>query len=171
MLTRPLADEADPYYFPYIDLVPGDDPVRAMCAQLEEMMLLGSLSEERSLFRYAPGKWSLRESLNHVTDTERGFAFRVLWFARGYEAPLPSIDQEVGVRGAGADRIAWSAHLEEFRRVRLASIALLENLPPEAWDRRGMASGKHFSVRALAFLLPGHAAHHLKIFRERYLSV
>ena len=168
MIGRPQEGEAAPYYFRYIDQVPGD--LGTLRTQLEESeILLGAISEEKSLHRYAPDKWSIRQLLNHVTDTERAFAFRALWFARGFDTPLPSYDQDVAAAGAEADRAPWSAHVEEFRHVRLASISLFRNMPDEAWMRRGIASGNPFTVRALGYLIAGHMAHHLKILRERYL--
>ncbi len=170
MIGRPEKSEAAPYYFTYIDRVPGDDPVSVLEAQLDaDLQFLSGISDEKSLHRYAPGKWSIRQVLNHLTDTERAFAFRALWFARGFETPLPSYDQEIAARGAEADRVPWSAHIEEFRRVRLATIALFRNMPTEAWARTGIASGNHFTVRALAFIAAGHATHHVTILNERYL--
>jgi hypothetical protein len=169
MIGRPQEGEAVPYYFTYINLVTGDDPLGAIESQLEQsLVFFSSISEETSLHRYAPDKWSVRQLLNHVTDTERAFAFRVLWFARGFNEPLPGYDQNIAVAGAGADRISWSAHVEEFRRVRLSTISLFRNLPPEAWMGRGIASGNPFTVRALAYIIPGHVAHHTAILRQRY---
>jgi hypothetical protein len=167
MILRPAADDAAPYYFTYINQVSGDDPLAALEAQLNEP-LLSAISEEKSLHRYAPGKWSIRQVLNHVTDTERAFAFRALWFARGFETPLPSYDQNVSAAGACADQVSWAAHVEEFRRVRLATISLFGNLPAEAWTRSGIASDNRFTVRALAYIIPGHFAHHAGVVRERY---
>ena len=170
MISRPQTAEAAPYYFTYINQVTGDDPVRALENQLEESQaLLSAISEENSLHRYAPEKWSIRQLLNHVTDTERAFAFRVLWFARAFESPLPSYDQNVAASGAEADRISWAAHVEEFRRVRLSTISLFRNMPPQAWTRSGIASDNRFTVRALAYIIPGHFAHHVSVLRERYL--
>jgi hypothetical protein len=169
MTGRPAASEAAPYYFTYIDQVPGDDPQAVLAAQLETApALLSGISEEQSLHRYAPGKWSIRQLLNHVTDTERSLAFRALWFARGFDSALPSYDQEIAAAGAEADSIPWSAHVEEFRRVRLATVSLFANLPPAAWLRSGIASGNPFTVRALAFIIAGHFEHHRRILRERY---
>jgi hypothetical protein len=116
-----------------------------------------------------PDKWSIRQVLNHVTDTERAFAFRALWFARGFATPLPGYDQNIAAAGAGADGVSWSAHVEEFRRVRFSTISLFRNMPPEAWTRGGIASEKPFTVRAVAFIIAGHLAHHIAILRERYL--
>lgn len=170
MIGRPQDAEAAPYYFTYINQVTGDNAVGAIEGQLEEALTFFSdVSEARSLYRYAPEKWSIRQVLNHITDTERAFAFRALWFARGFDAPLPSYDQNVAASAAGADRIAWAAHGEEFRRVRLATISLFCNMPAEAWTRTGIASNNRFSVRALAFIIAGHVTHHVSILRNRYL--
>lgn len=171
MIGRPERSEAAAYYFTYIDQVAGDDPEPVLTSQLEDSAaFLSAISEEKSLYRYAPAKWSIRQLLNHVTDTERALAFRALWFARGFETPLPSYDQDVAVAGAEADCLPWSAHVEEFRRVRLATIPLFANLPPQAWMKRGIASDNPFTVRALAYIVAGHYAHHVRILRERYLG-
>ena len=106
--------------------------------------------------------------LNHVTDTERAFAFRALWFARGFDTPLPSYDQNIAATGAEADRTSWAAHVDEFRSVRLSTISLFKNMPSQAWTRSGIASGNPFTVRALAYIIPGHFAHHVALLRERY---
>lgn len=170
MIGRPQETEAAHYYFTYINQVPGDDALAAVESQLDESLaLFAGISEETSLHRYAPDKWSIRQVLNHITDTERALAFRALWFARGFTTPLPSYDQDIAAAGAAADNIAWSAHVEEFRGVRLSTIALFRNLPAEAWMRTGIASDNPFTVRALAFIVAGHVAHHLAVLRERYL--
>ncbi len=170
MIARPDQSEAAPYYFTYIDQVEGTDPARVMAGQMDDLTrLFEDIAEEKSRYRYAPGKWSIRQVLNHVTDTERAFVFRTLWFARGFDAPLPGYDQNTAASGAEADNVAWNAHVEEFRSVRLATLALFRNLPSQAWTRSGIASGNPFTVRALAYIIPGHAAHHARILRERYL--
>ncbi|HTE87325.1 MAG TPA: DinB family protein [Terriglobales bacterium] len=170
MIARPQDTEVAPYYFTYINQVTGDDPIAAIENQLaESQALFAKVSEEKSLHCYAPDKWSIRQVLNHVTDTERAFAFRALWFARGFDAPLPSYDQNIAATGADADRISWAAHVEEFRVVRLSTISLFKNMPSQAWTRSGIASGNPFTVRALAYIIPGHLAHHITLLRERYL--
>jgi len=169
MTGRPAADEYAAYYAGYIEQAPGEDAVAALRDYAGPLALLRGIAEEKSLHRYAPGKWSLRELLSHVTDSERVFAYRALWFARGYATPLPGFDQEVAVAAAGADRLPWSRHLAEFERVRLATVALFENLPAEAWARTGVASDNRVSVRALAFIIAGHANHHMRVVREKYL--
>lgn len=170
MIGRPQDTEAAPYYFTYINLVTGDDVLATIESQLEESLAFFSgISEEKSLHRYAPGKWSIRQVLNHVTDTERAFVFRALWFARGFADPLPSYDQNISAAGAEADKVSWAAHVEEFRQVRLATISFFRNMPAAGWTRTGIASGNPFTVRALAFIIAGHVTHHSKVLRERYL--
>lgn len=165
-----MESEAASYYFTYIDQVVGDDVIGTLENQVEESLTFFSgISDEISLHRYAPDKWSIRQVLSHITDTERVFAFRVFWFARGLDAPLASFDQNVAVSNAEADRISWGAHIEEFRRVRLATVSLCGNMPPEGWARSGIASGNSVTVRALAYIVAGHLTHHVAILRERYL--
>ena len=133
------------------------------------MQLLRGVSEDASLGRYAPGKWTIREVASHVNDCERMFTFRALWFARGFDTALPSFDQDVAIAGADADARTLSSHVDEFRAIRSATLALFRNMPADAWRRRGVASGNPFSVRALAHITAGHVAHHLRLLRERYL--
>lgn len=170
MIGRPQEVEAAPYYFTYINQVAGDDVIAILERQLEESLaLFTAIPEEKSLYRYAPEKWSIRQVLNHVTDTERVFAFRALWFARGFEAPLPSYEQNIAASGAEADKISWASHVEEFRRARLLTISLFRNMPAKAWMRSGIASDNRFTVQALAYIIAGHLAHHVVGLRQRYL--
>ena len=170
MTGRPERSEAAAEYLPYIDLVEGEDVQAVLANQREEaLVLFCGISEEKSLYRYASDKWSVRQVLNHITDTERNDAFRAFWFARGFSAPLPSYDQDMAAAGARADGVAWAAHVEEFHRVRLSTLSLFAHMPAEGWRRTGIASANRFTVRALAYLIAGHAAHHLRVLRERCL--
>jgi hypothetical protein len=170
MIAKPDRTEAADYYFTYINQVPGTDICRILEEQLSEAReFLPAIPEDQSLHRYAEGKWSMRQLLSHVTDTERAFVFRALWFARRFDSPLPGFDQDIAVAGADADSRSWASHIEEFQAVRQATLALFGNLSENMWDRRGVASGNPFTVRALAFISAGHVAHHMKILRERYL--
>lgn len=170
-MTRPSPDEAAVYYSNYIDLVTGEDVVKTLEEQLNEFgSFLSTISEDQSLKNYAPGKWTLRELLNHVNDGERVFLYRALWFARGFPDPLPSFDQDVSVAGGGANDVSWADHLEEFRNIRLATLSFFKNLPDVAWSRTGVASGNPFTVRALAYIIAGHAAHHEGVIKDRYLA-
>ena len=170
MIGLPERGEAAPYYFRYIDRIKSDDIVGVLQTQLEETSaLLRGISEEKSLHRYAPEKWSIRQVINHVNDTERVFVSRALWFARCFDSPLPSYDQNVSAAAARADEVSWAGHVEEFRGIRLATVAFFRHLPAEAWSRSGIGSGNPFTVRALAYITAGHVAHHAAILRERYL--
>ncbi len=170
MIGRPGRDEAADSYFNYIDQAPGDDPLSVIDAQMEDaIMLLDGISDSKSLFRYAPEKWSIRQVVNHISDTERAFAFRALWFARGFADPLPSFDQNTAANAVNSDAIGWESLIEDFRNVRLATFSMFRNMPENAWMNIGTASGNRFTVRALAFIIPGHVEHHLKILRDKYL--
>jgi len=169
-MTRPQTTEAAPYYFKYIDLIPGEDIVPAIESQMgETLQFLEGISEEQSLHSYAPGKWTIREVLNHVNDGERLFLSRAFWFARGFQDALPSFDQDVAVQMAHANDTSWAQLLEEFKNVRLATISFFNNLPAEAWRRTGVASENPVTVRALAYIIAGHVAHHRGVLQEKYL--
>ena len=169
-MTRPDRTEAADYYWTYIDKV-GDG---AICDILRTQLgdvtaFLSGISDEQSLHRYAPDKWSIRDVVGHVNDAERVFSHRAFWFARGYSDPLPSFEQDTAVAHAHADDRSWRSLIDEFRAVREASVTLFDSLPSDAWTARGMASGNPFSVRALAHIVAGHVNHHLGIIRDRYL--
>lgn len=169
-MTRPQTSEAADYYFKYIDLVTSDDIVPVFEQQMGEMLqFFSGISEEQSLHSYEPGKWTIREVLNHVNDGERVFAGRGFWFARGFTDPLPSFDQDISVQMAHANNTSWADLVEEFKYLRLATISLFKSLPAEAWDRTGVASDNPVSVRAIAYIIAGHVAHHRRVLEEKYL--
>jgi hypothetical protein len=169
-MTRPNTTEAASYYFKYIDLVTSDDIVPAIENQMDEMLqFLSGISEEKSLYSYGPGKWTIREVLNHVNDGERVFSARAFWFARGFNDALPSFDQDVAVQMAHANNTSWADLVEEFKTVRLGTISLFKSLPAEAWERTGVASDNPVSVKALAYIIAGHVAHHIGVLQEKYL--
>ena len=168
-VAAPDRTEAAPYYFTYIDKVPAGDIRTVLETQASETVAaLSAISEDRSRYRYAPDKWSIREMIHHVNDAERVFAFRALWFARQLGPELPSYDQDVAVTTGDADQRSWQSIVEEFAAVRAASVALFTTLPDEAWQRHGVASGNPVTVRALAYIVAGHTAHHMQILKERY---
>jgi hypothetical protein len=170
MNRRPQESEAAKHYFTYINKVPGNDIVTMLEKQLPAALeMLSGISEQTSLTRYAENKWSMRQTLNHINDTERIFSYRALWYARSLPSPLPGYDQNMAARASEADGLPWAAHVEEFRRVRLATVSLFAGLPEPAWDRTGTADGNLFTVRAIAYVIAGHMAHHLDLLRERYL--
>lgn len=168
-MTRPQNTEAASYYFNYIDLITSDEIVPAMESQMDEtLQFLEGISEEQSLKSYAPGKWTIRELLNHVNDGERVFLGRAFWFARGFQDPLPSFEQDVAVQAANANQTPWSELVEEFRTVRLSTLSFFKHLPGEAWSRSGIASDNPMSVRAIAYIIAGHVAHHTQVLKEKY---
>jgi len=171
MLRSPDRTEAADFYFTYIDKVPAGDVRLVLADQAGELLtLLRRLSDERSLFRYAPDKWSIRELVGHINDAERVFSFRAFWFARELDGALASFDQDAAIPLAMSDAREWDSLLDEFAAIRAATVALFDGLPESAWDRRGIASGHPVSVRALAYICAGHVAHHLEIVRDRYLG-
>ena len=171
MTSRPDRNEAAEYYYTYIDQV-GDGDVRDIIEAQgpETVSLLRTLDDSRASHRYAPGKWTIAEVVSHLNDTERLFVFRALWFARGFDTPLPSFDQNVALASAGTGERPWSSLVDEFAAVRGATAAFFRHLPADAWMRRGTASGFEFTVRALAYIAAGHVTHHVRILRERYLK-
>jgi uncharacterized damage-inducible protein DinB len=170
-IARPQPDECAPYYARYISLVQGNDILSSLDQQRRQtMMLLCARNEEDGDFRYAPGKWSAKEVLGHVCDTERIFAYRALRIARGDATPLESFEQDDYVRnGPFANRLL-SDLVEEFIAVRRATLSLLRNLDEPAWMCRGVASKNEVTVRALAYMIAGHELHHRKILEEKYFA-
>jgi uncharacterized damage-inducible protein DinB len=168
--NRPSTDECSPYYFTYIQLVPEGDIVatlRAQHAQLHE--LLRHTSDADASASPAPGEWSIKQAIAHLSDTERLFSFRALWFARGERSELPGMEPDPWVAIADSNSRTLDDLLMEFDQVRAASISLFANLDAAAWQRRGMASGAGISVRALAWIIAGHELHHNRSLREDYL--
>ena len=169
-MTRPQSTEAAPYYFAYIDLIASDEIVPAIESQMDEtIQFLQGITEEQSRHSYEPGKWTIREVLNHMNDGERVFLYRAFWFARGYQDALPSFDQDQAVVTAQANNTSWADLIEEFRNVRLSTISFFKSLPEEAWSKTGVASDNPFTVRSLAYIIAGHVAHHRNVLTERYL--
>src|SRR5262245_30861377 len=159
--NRPDRSEAAEYYFHYIDLVPDGDICAILDAQRSEMdTLFARVTPDRIDYRYAPDKWSVREVAGHLNDTERLFAFRAFWFARGFDSPLPSFDQLVAVREGRAGDNPCQSLVDEFGSLRVSTVRLFRHLPAEAWLRRGVASGNPCTVRAIAYLTAGHVIHH-----------
>jgi uncharacterized damage-inducible protein DinB len=166
---RPYADEYDPYYAAYIDRVQETDVIAALRQQQAETeATLVSLSDEIASLRYAANKWSVKEVVGHLCDTERVFAYRALCIARGEDQSLPGMDQDVYVAGAKFDLRTIDSLAEELAAIRSATIALFENLDQQGWKRSGIANEVSISVRAIAFIIAGHESHHMWILREKY---
>jgi uncharacterized damage-inducible protein DinB len=167
--NRPQASEYAPFYEKYIAMVPDGEIEATLEAQLRETkLLLGNSSEKGADFRYAEGKWSVKEVLGHISDSERIFAYRMLRIARGDQTPLAGFEQDDYVKAGNFPARALVELLEEFTAVRRASIVLLRAFDAATWLRRGVANQKEVSVRALAYILAGHERHHRQILQERY---
>ena len=168
---QPPPDEYAPFYATYIAALGGRDVLDVLERQEAELRaLVGSLSSEQAGFRYAEGKWSIREVVGHMADAERVFGTRVLRFARGDEAPLPGFDEKPYVEASGYDAWPMEDLLDQFAALRQANLLLIRPLDEAVLRRVGEASGHEVSVRALVAILAGHVAHHLRILRERYLA-
>lgn len=166
---RPEPDEIPSHYVGYIQRVPEPDPVMACASQIEETAaVLRGLSDTDAIYRYARGKWSIKEVVGHLADTERIMSYRALRIARGDATPLASFDENAYVPVARFDGRSLADLVGELRTVRAATLALLRTFDEEAWQRRGTASGKPVSVRALGFMIPGHERHHVEILKTRY---
>jgi uncharacterized damage-inducible protein DinB len=170
-IARPETGEYAPYYERYVSLVAGADILKTLDAQRRQMLLLLSGRDEpEGEFRYASDKWSAKEVLGHVCDTERIFAYRALRIARGDQTPMEGFEQDDYVRNGPFGRAPLAEIIEDYIAVRRATITLLRNLDEAAWQRRGVASKNEVSVRALAYMIAGHEVHHRRILEEKYFS-
>lgn len=169
--ARPAEGELPEFFARYVGRVPDGDIARTLEAQLAgTLALVRDLSDDAALHRYAPGKWSIKEVLGHVADTERVFSYRLLRFARGDDTPLPGFDENDWVPAGRFDDRPLAEITDELRAVRAATVTLLRGLPADALDRVGTASGVPLSGRSIAWIIAGHELHHRHILAERYLE-
>lgn len=170
LFSRPAADECIPYYFTYIQLVPDGNIIHTLQMQHADIHALLEHTTDAHASAYpAPNEWSIKQVVAHLSDTERLFSFRALWFARGEQSALPGMEPNPWVAITAANARALSDLLTEFDQVRAASISLFANFDAAAWQRRGTASDNVISVRALAWIIAGHELHHNNSLREQYL--
>jgi uncharacterized damage-inducible protein DinB len=165
---RPTAAEHAPYFSTYIDKVSGEDALAAIVAQQPLLDALATLPEAKAGHRYADGKWSVREMIGHMSDTERIFAYRLMRIGRGDQTPLPGFDQDPYIAGADFEARTLADVVGEFRAVRAATLALMRPMTAEAAARMGVANDRPTSARAIGWMIPGHVTHHAGILRERY---
>ncbi|MEJ2216364.1 MAG: DinB family protein [Gemmatimonadota bacterium] len=170
LTVRPAPTEYPPYYARYIEPLPDEPILDLLSEQVEEASaLLEGIGEAGAGYRYAPGKWSVKEVAGHVVDVERIFCVRALRFARGDTAPLPGFEQNAYVATAGFDRLPLAVLVDALRVARAATLSFFRCLDDEALMRRGTAAGGEFVVRSVAWIIAGHTAHHLRLLEERYL--
>ncbi len=169
--AKPNPDEYAPYYEKYVSLLTSDDILGALDQQWPETTaLLTARNEAEGDFRYAPEKWSVKEVLGHLIDTERIFSYRALRIARNDQTPMEGFEQDDYVKFGPFGNCSLAALIEEFISVRKATLSLFRGLDEPAWIRRGVANKHEVSVRALAFITAGHELHHRRIFQQRYFS-
>jgi hypothetical protein len=169
--SRPNKTEYDEYYETYVSLVPETDILAALQKQQSDLQFFFTgISEEKGDFRYAENKWTIKELLGHIIDGERVFSYRALRISRNDQTPLPGFEENSYVANSNFKNQTLADLLEEFSLLRRANVILLRNLSDEAWSRTGIASDAKVSVRALAYIMVGHARHHLNILKERYLA-
>lgn len=169
--ARPGADEYAPYYEKYVSLVSTDDVLATLEKQPSELVsALSASTEADGEIRYAPGKWSVKEMLGHVIDSERVFSYRALRIARNDQTPLEGFEQDDYVKFGPFGQCSLAALVEEFKSVRNASTSLFRGLDEAAWVRRGVANKNQVSVRGLAYIIAGHELHHSKILRDKYFA-
>jgi DinB superfamily len=168
--TAPHPSEYVPYYERYISLVPNQDVLAMLNKQSEQTQdLLSGLSEQQASFRYAPGKWTIKQVLGHLIDAERVFCYRALRIARNDKTPMEGFEQDDYVANGPFESVSLAELLREYAAVRHATVLLFRHLSPEAWNRRGIANNNEVSVRATAYIIAGHELHHCRILREKYL--
>jgi uncharacterized damage-inducible protein DinB len=171
VIARPQAGEYAPYYERYISLIQENDILATLDRQRREMvLLLSGLSEEQGDFRYAPEKWSAKQVLGHVCDTERVFAYRALRIARADATPMEGFEQDDYVKNGPFARHVIAEVIEDYIAVRRATISLLRSLEEAAWSRRGIANKNEVTVRAIAYTIAGHEVHHRRILQEKYFG-
>jgi hypothetical protein len=169
--ARPEPGEYAPYYHRYISLVPGPDILATLDEQRRQtLVLLSGRTDEDGNFRYAPDKWSLKEVLGHLNDTERILAYRALRIARNDPTPIEGFEQDDYVRNGPFARRPLEDLIEDYIAVRRSTVSLFRNLDEAAWTRRGTANKNEITVRALAYIIAGHELHHRRILEEKYLK-
>ena len=166
---RPEAGEFAPFYAGYIGRVTESDPMPVLESQPAELRSLAAgIGSDQELFRYADGKWTIRQTFGHLIDTERIMGYRAFCIGRGEEAPLPGFNENDYVARASSDARPITDMLDEFATVRAANVWTLRQWAPDDWSRIGNANGSAISTRALAFIMAGHVRHHIAILQERY---
>jgi len=169
LAIAPEASEYNPYYGRYVSLVKTDNIVVTLETQIQDTLaVLRRIDESKANHRYAPDKWTVKDLLGHMSDTERIFAYRALRISRGDKTPIEGFEQDDYVRYGPFANCRWSDLVDEFGAIRRTTVFLFRSLNADAWSRRGTASGHEVSVRALAHIIAGHELHHRKVLKEKY---
>jgi hypothetical protein len=170
-MKRPNRKEYKPYYERYIGLVPEGDIIKILKKQIKDFeKLCKGISPKKALYRYAPEKWTVKEVIGHIIDTERVMAYRALSFARNGQNNLPGFDQDEYIRSSNFNNVKMNDLIDEFCAVRKSNIFMLNALTEVETKRSGLANNNQVSVRALAYIMAGHALHHINVIKEKYLK-
>ncbi len=169
-LPRHAAGDHSPGMAGYVAAAPDlTDAVKLLTMQRDAVrQKLAGVSATQAAYRYAEGKWSVREVVGHLADAERVFAYRLMRIGRGDETPLSGFDENTYVPAGAFEQRDFGDVLEEWVAVRNATLALVRGLPAEAWKRSGIANGKRVTAVALVYVTYGHIEHHLRLFADRY---
>jgi len=168
-MKKPYKDEYALYYHTYIEKVPDGDVVKSMKKQIVEVKrLFKNVTKKQSVFRYSPGKWSVKEVLGHILEAERIFAYRALRFARNDKKDLHGFDENEYIHQSNYNETKLADLVEEFCSLRTSNMLMFKNFSDEMCLRFGTINGNKLTVRALAYIMTGHVRHHLKILKERY---
>jgi DinB superfamily len=169
-MRRPEKNEYAPYYEGYISGLKGDDPLRSLENQFQEIQsLLSSISEEEANYAYSEDKWNVKEVLGHIVDTERIMSYRALCISRKEKQSLPGFEQDDYVKESNFKDRSMTNLLEDYRAVRKCTISLFKNFTEEMYNQEGVANDKNITVLALLYIIAGHELHHLKILKEKYI--
>lgn len=169
-MYKPDPSEYDPYYQHYISLVPEEDIRPALADQPADLRgVLDGVPEDKGIYAYAEGKWTIKEILSHLIDGERMFAYRLLRISRGDQTPIEGFEQDGYNENSNANNRSLAELLDEFELQRRSNMFLINNLNEAGWKRVGIANQKEISVRALANIMAGHVRHHTDILKDRYL--
>lgn len=170
MRSKPLSNEYPAYYESYVSLIPDGDIEAILSSQrTNTLALFKSVSEELAAKAYSQGKWTLKEVVGHMADTERVMAYRMLCIARGESSALPGFDQDSYVSVANFNQMTWEVIQSDFDHVRTATLHLIKTIDEVSWDRKGSVWNNSVSTRAIAYIIAGHELHHLTVIRDKYL--
>ncbi len=170
-MLRPKQGDYIPYYETYISKIEGDDVLKTLETQLSEVVVLfKSIPEEKGSYAYADGKWTIKELIGHINDTERVFAYRAMCFARGEKKSLPGFEHDDYVRGGDFNNRSLSDLINEFRLLRESDLVLFKSFNEEALSQIGNANQGKVTVLAILYIIAGHTQHHINILKAKYLA-
>jgi hypothetical protein len=169
-ISKPDLSEHAPHFSKYIDMIGEENVITFLAEQKNDLIkLIKSISEEKGNYKYAPEKWTIKEVIGHIIDSDRVYGFRALYFARGGTSALPGYDQDVWAKEGAYNSLSLDELIADFELAREANISLFKRLSVKDCVKTGIANNNRMSVRAIAYIIGGHTAHHVNVIREMYL--